>query len=516
MSGNSALVIERNFHAGDATYFHGTFYPRFRKNFMKCIIRKIESTGNSSMIIALPDLIVDDSMKYTVEMQDADFLIYENDKNKCVIYMFGCYVEESMMSYSLGDSLLEEYWSKKNNVALDSESSSSYPNNILRNGKHFREFLDAGISYSYYYIADFAKKIDIITNADFNSIFNIKTAFFKIVYDKNSKTASVEKINIAGDDGLGEIYDRSWLRNTTIVNTPYSDAVNNLWDEYDFDKALLYYNFSLNYDINKLRTTSLSPDTTMRTGVNGTCDVWKSYKLGNKIIMVCMYDGAAALNEYAISSIEELNVNSKRKYFNHYEMHGIYVYEVKDDGISFVSKSLVEDKYKHMLVGCMPYTDASVLVLNFNDGVEIWVYDEQEKKYLMTFKKDGVLINTYFDSLNRFYIQWKNSTPYSPTASEGIEMFSLTNASELKADFDLEEYSKNSSDEVIDTFVAYYAKSLIGRYVEVPVKLTLTGGVEFEDGSKTKSVNTSTTGPNTIPVKITGYGNINVQIEQEG
>ena len=153
MSGNSALVIERNFHAGDATYFHGTFYPRFRKNFMKCIIRKIESTGNSSMIIVLPDLIVDDSMKYTVEMQDADFLIYENDKNKCVIYMFGCYVEESVMSYSLGDSLLEEYWSKKNNVALDSESSSGYPNNILRNGKHFREILDAGAGYSYYYIA---------------------------------------------------------------------------------------------------------------------------------------------------------------------------------------------------------------------------------------------------------------------------------------------------------------------------------------------------------------------------
>lgn len=137
--------------------------------------------------------------------------------------------------------------------------------------------------------------------------------------------------------------------------------------------------------------------------------------------------------------------------------------------------------------------------------VLFYVFDETKEKMVCTYKKPGVFMQIGFDSLNRFITQ---------TSEQTVEILTDTNACTLQADFAEELYDKDNTSEV-DTTVSFYAKNFSDEFLEVSVKLTLIGPVVFkENESKELIISTLKTGMRTVPVTITGYGNIQVIITQ--
>lgn len=137
--------------------------------------------------------------------------------------------------------------------------------------------------------------------------------------------------------------------------------------------------------------------------------------------------------------------------------------------------------------------------------VLFYVFDETKEKMVCTYKKPGMFMQIGFDSLNRFITQ---------TSEQTVEILTDINACTLQADFAEELYDKDNTSEV-DTTVSFYAKNFSDEFLEVSVKLTLIGPVVFkENESEELIISTLKTGMRTVPVTITGYGNIQVIITQ--
>lgn len=155
--------------------------------------------------------------------------------------------------------------------------------------------------------------------------------------------------------------------------------------------------------------------------------------------------------------------------------------------------------------GSLIYNDSKHLILYISNCILFYAFDETKTKYVLTYKKAGIFKVIGIDSLNRIITQ---------TTDDTIEMLTDTNACILQADFAEELYDKNDSSK-IDTTVSFYAKNFLDEYLETNVKLTLTGPVVFkENNEKTLVISTLKTGLRTVPVTITGYGNIEVIITQ--
>lgn len=155
--------------------------------------------------------------------------------------------------------------------------------------------------------------------------------------------------------------------------------------------------------------------------------------------------------------------------------------------------------------GSLENGDSKHQVWYMSNCVLFYSFDETKEKMICTYRKGGAFMQIGFDSLNRFIVQHSDRS---------IEMLTNTNACILKADFDEELYQKDDSSE-IDTTVSFYAKNYSDEYLETNVKLTLIGPVIFkENDSKELIISTLKTGIRTVPVVITGYGNIEVVITQ--
>ena len=149
--------------------------------------------------------------------------------------------------------------------------------------------------------------------------------------------------------------------------------------------------------------------------------------------------------------------------------------------------------------------DYSKPIFVMSNSCLFYSFDAANQKLVNTFKIGGVFVVVGFDSLGRFIVQHENSA---------IEIFSETNACILQADFAEELYNKDNASE-IDTTVNFYAKNFLNEYIESSVKLTLTGPVIFkEKKSKELVISTLKSGIRTVPVTITGNGNIEVIITQ--
>lgn len=155
--------------------------------------------------------------------------------------------------------------------------------------------------------------------------------------------------------------------------------------------------------------------------------------------------------------------------------------------------------------GSLIYNDSKHLILYISNCILFYTFNETKTKYVLTYKKAGIFKVVGIDSLNRIITQ---------TTDDTIEMLTDTNACILQADFAEELYDKNDSSK-IDTTVSFYAKNFLDEYLETNVKLTLIGPVVFkENNEKTLVISTLKTGLRTVPVTITGYGNIEVIITQ--
>lgn len=155
--------------------------------------------------------------------------------------------------------------------------------------------------------------------------------------------------------------------------------------------------------------------------------------------------------------------------------------------------------------GSLENGDSKHQVFYMKQCVLFYVFDQTKEKMINTYQKPGLFMQIGFDSLNRFIVQ---------TSDKTVEILTDTNACTLVADFAAELYDKNNTSEV-DTTVSFYAKNFSDEFLETSVKLTLTGPVVFKE-NKTKELVISTlkTGMRTVPVTITGYGNIQVIITQ--
>lgn len=176
---------------------------------------------------------------------------------------------------------------------------------------------------------------------------------------------------------------------------------------------------------------------------------------------------------------------------------------LKFNGTSFTVVDVVP-----LLDGCfgsLENGDSKHQVWYMSNCALFYAFDETKEKMICTYRKLGVFMQIGFDSLNRFITQ---------TSERTVEILTDTNACTLQADFAEELYDKDNTSE-IDTTVSFYAKNFLDEYIESSVKLTLIGPVIFkENESKELIISTLKTGMRTVPVTITGYGNIQVIITQ--
>lgn len=155
--------------------------------------------------------------------------------------------------------------------------------------------------------------------------------------------------------------------------------------------------------------------------------------------------------------------------------------------------------------GSLENGDSKHQVWYIQNCVMFYAFDETKEKMICTYRKPGIFVQIGFDSLNRFITQTKDNV---------VEILTDTNACTLVADFAEELYDKDNASEV-DTTVSFYAKNFSDEYLETSVKLTLIGPVVFkENNSKELIISSLKTGIRTVPVTITGYGNIQIIITQ--
>ena len=188
--------------------------------------------------------------------------------------------------------------------------------------------------------------------------------------------------------------------------------------------------------------------------------------------------------------------------FVNLEQHKHVLFKVTGDTIEIVHIVPLTDGCKGVLYLGEDYSKPIFVMSN---SCLFYSFDTASKKLVNTFKIGGVFTVVGFDSLGRFIVQHENGA---------IEIFSETNACILQADFAEELYNKDNASE-IDTTVSFYAKNFLDEYIESSVKLTLTGPVIFkENNSKELVISTLKSGIRTVPVTITGNGNIEVIITQ--
>ena len=174
--------------------------------------------------------------------------------------------------------------------------------------------------------------------------------------------------------------------------------------------------------------------------------------------------------------------------------------KMEDDTFTVIDS----EPFKDGCFGSLEYTDSKHQVFFTSNAVSTYVFDSTQEKMVLTYQKGGVFAQVGFDSLNRLITYSANNT---------LEILTEGNSSTLRAYFDKEFYNRTTED--IDAVVSFYAKNFLDEFVDTSVKLTLVGPVIFSE-NKTQEliISSSSEGIKSVPVTITGYGNIQVIITQ--
>lgn len=188
---------------------------------------------------------------------------------------------------------------------------------------------------------------------------------------------------------------------------------------------------------------------------------------------------------------------------SYYYQHKHLLLKLNDAGTSFTIVDSIP--LKDGCYGSLNNSDTSHQIWYMSNCILFCNFNEKTEKMVCTYRKAGVYMQVGLDSLNRIILQ---------TPSSIIEILTDVNSCILEADFDKELYNKTDKD-TVDTIVNFYAKNYLDEYMETNVKLTLIGPVLFkENNSKELVISTLKTGIRTVPVTITGVGNIEVIITQ--
>ena len=154
--------------------------------------------------------------------------------------------------------------------------------------------------------------------------------------------------------------------------------------------------------------------------------------------------------------------------------------------------------------GSFEYGDSKHQIFYTPTSVEFYKFDSVREKMIHSFSKGGVFLQVGLDSLNRIITYGTD---------DRLEILTEGNSSNLRAYFEEELYDKGN--ENIESKVTFYAKNFLDAYIDVSVKLTLVGPVVFtENGTNELVISSSSQGPKSVPVTITGFGNIEIIITQ--
>lgn len=175
--------------------------------------------------------------------------------------------------------------------------------------------------------------------------------------------------------------------------------------------------------------------------------------------------------------------------------------EMKDDSFKIIDSMLLKDG----CFGSLVYNDSKHQIFFTSNNILFTVFDSTERKMKITYRKSGIFAQVGLDSLNRVVTHSKDNT---------IEIITEGNATTLQADFDKDIYDKDRFNN-IESHISFYAKNFLDEYVDTNVKLTLIGPVKFKENESQELITSSSdTGIKSVPVVITGYGNIEVVITQ--
>jgi hypothetical protein len=176
----------------------------------------------------------------------------------------------------------------------------------------------------------------------------------------------------------------------------------------------------------------------------------------------------------------------------------ILVYEVTDpDNFKLVSwNSFNPIIYKTFL----SINNNQTLLLAFENGVHIYTWNSGTTSFQKVSGMDNPMAAVGVDNNNNIYIQNKDTS---------IDMISNVMPINVYCDFEKDEYPYNSVN--IDTNVILYVQNYQNKYLSSSVQLTLYGNCKFtSNNSRTITVTTSNLDKLSVPVSITGEGNLEV------
>lgn len=156
------------------------------------------------------------------------------------------------------------------------------------------------------------------------------------------------------------------------------------------------------------------------------------------------------------------------------------------------------------VMGILVSEDRKKCITASKDGVvEYFIFDEEKQgfKSLKTIqgKKKSV---TFEESTNRLFFINEN---------DEIEYLALNNSADINIKFEKREV--NYSGEEVSNKLLIESKNFVNELVSSKIEINLKGNAKFtENGTKTITVDTITTGTTEVPITVTGYGKIDLEM----
>lgn len=181
--------------------------------------------------------------------------------------------------------------------------------------------------------------------------------------------------------------------------------------------------------------------------------------------------------------------------------HRHLLFKYQDD--NFIYKGMINPETQNQHIYGVLYLNQYTPIFFMNNKIVIYEFNLDEESYEKKFDLPGIYNTVGLDSNNNLYVF---------DQSNKCTIYNTDSSNELDVKFAKKEYKYNN--ENIYTYVSIYAKNILDSYINVNVKITLSGNCTFDDGSQELYTNTSESGNKNIPVTITYGGRIYCYIEE--
>lgn len=190
--------------------------------------------------------------------------------------------------------------------------------------------------------------------------------------------------------------------------------------------------------------------------------------------------------------------------FSNSGKHRHYLFKHEpNNSIKLGYKGIINPETQDQHIYGVLYLNQYTPIFFMNNKIAIYEFNLDEESYEKKFDLPGIYNTVGLDSNNNLYVF---------DQSNKCTIYNTYSSNELDVKFAKKEYKYNN--ENIYTYVSVYAKNILGSYINVNVKITLSGNCTFDNGSQELYTNTSESGSKNIPVTITYGGRIYCYIEE--